>query len=911
MAVPPRVTPRRAEPTDLMKVTPSGRVNFQGQSVGAPPQVRASSAVQQPTPYIGKPAPRTDLLTLAEGLQYFNGEIGKLAYTQRQQWEESQVEKGKTDAITDPAKVAEVFRVGLDAATEQGLFPKYAHPKYRMAYMEQGAQNMALTGLPAFLEEKAKGLTAAGSTEPIDATLNASVDEFAASSGLADNPLAYAAFRKSAFQTVFRVSAETRAKKEQNFNEARVEGLGQTVSGLTTSLLKSYEVDNPRDRRLAADASYRDLQTFYDSLKVDFPEVDATKEFTSAFLASLNGSVTSQEITPTEAIAVIEDAKTILKSGTGSWADISDVQQSISGMIMSWSNQSANLENKNKQKVNEQNEMWEAGVKDAFQSAKDNDTFTSLNTTTDMDSIAQQVSEATGYVLSPEEARRKVRELRVEFAETEEKEEKIFLKSPYIAELIEQSPEGALVFIRNQYKNGDITKATFEEYEKKAREAADVVKFMDEGGFAKKLADMEGMARDAVAPKGIEAIIGGQDPLTDEEANKIYEMQTFGENTFRDVATELVRQKLSQDPELRESADTARRAQVMQQAVNEAFVETSKRMRDYTSTLDQKAATEGGTPPETYGPSTRKVKLIEDAVNNVRNQAIPTPQNIDYKLRIHNAQQDLRELASQMGRATDAERPALLASYNKILALTGYGPKAVIDGETEDGIPVDVSKINPKTTPIFRNENEFNAVVDEAVKAASQPVATGENYLVSFVKEAEGFYEKAYWDNSQWSIGYGTRSYQGEVITREAAAQRLNEELASHAKRIDAAQEKSGILLSEGQRNALISFDYNTGKGVSVIERFAGDPAAMKKKMMEYDQSQGHINRRLKEVAMFDSEGSFATPSAPYSETTYYKLLTAFGLDLENSSPENIEKIKDFKKEFERNQRILSKERSL
>jgi hypothetical protein len=291
MAIPPRVVPRRAEATDLMQINPSGRVNFQGRAVGSPPQVRASNTVQQPTPYIGKTAPNKGLFMLAEGLQYFNAEIGKLAYTQRKEWEEGQVEKAKTDAIVDPAKVAEVFKVGIDKAAEQGLFPTNAHPKYRFAYLAQGAQNMALMGLPAFLAGKTTSLTTADSTEPIESTINSYIDEYANTSGLVNSPMAYAAFREAAFPEAVRVAADTRQKREKNFNAARLEGLEQNINGQTTSLLSAMSIEKESDRDMATSQVLRGLQTTYNNIRNDFPLVDSTKQFTSSFIASLNASV--------------------------------------------------------------------------------------------------------------------------------------------------------------------------------------------------------------------------------------------------------------------------------------------------------------------------------------------------------------------------------------------------------------------------------------------------------------------------------------------------------------------------------------------------------------------------------------------------------------------------------------------
>jgi GH24 family phage-related lysozyme (muramidase) len=913
MAVPPRVTPRRSEPTDLMKVTPSGRVNFQGQSVSAPPQVRASSAVQQPTPYVGKAASDKGLFMLAEGLQYFNAEIGKLAYTQRQQWEEGQVEKARTEAVTNPDKVAEVFRVGLDKAVEQGLFPRNAHPKYRFAYLEQGAKNMALSGLPAFLEEKARSLTTADSTEPIESTLNAYIDEYANTSGLTSSPIAYAAFREAAFPTTLRVAADTRKKREDNFNEARVEGLDQTISGLSRGLIEGLKLESDNDRLLAADASYRDLQTVYDSIRKDFPQIDATKQFTGAFVSGLNSAVNNGEIHPREAMMVLKDAAGKLKSGTGAWSDISDVQSALSGAYATWENKAIQLESINKNKVNQQNANFEEGVLNAFQEASDNGTFDSLNTSTDLDKIGRDIAlkENPELVSDPVALRRKVRDLRLDFGETLENEQKYLQDVRWIEDEIINNPQGAAQLLRTMYDSRQITKATYDEYAKRSQDAADIGNYLNEGGFNTKLGNIEGLATSLVVPKGVQGAIMA---LSGDQTQKIVDLQTFGENVFRTTATELVSRKLNSDPTLRQPENATRRAGVVQEAVNEAYVETTKRIsQEVEDSKDPKTAIREQEKAQEYGSMAQKVSVLEDAVNQLQfisPSGLTTPETVDFKVRIAKAPQELRYLAQQIGVATGEEKTRLNNAYQKMLSIVGYGPQAILSGKTEDGIEVPVADIkkNPMLTPIFRNEREYDAVVNEAKQGIIDAPAQTQN-LISFIQDAEGFYEKAYWDNKQWSIGHGTRSFEGEVITKEEAAQRLNEEIASHAERIDAAQEEAGILLSEGQRNALISFDYNTGEGVSVIKRFGNNPEAMKQKMMEYInetkngvkvKSKGLQNRRLKEIALFDSGDAVVAQPTDLNNTTLSKLMATLGIDTEKEI-----------EQFLRQQKALSKQRSL
>ena len=128
--------------------------------------------------------------------------------------------------------------------------------------------------------------------------------------------------------------------------------------------------------------------------------------------------------------------------------------------------------------------------------------------------------------------------------------------------------------------------------------------------------------------------------------------------------------------------------------------------------------------------------------------------------------------------------------------------------------------------------------------------------LVDIVKGFEGFNPNAYSDYKQTSVGYGTRGKEGEVLTESQATERLNSELSVHAKRIKDAAELKGVSLNENQFNALASFDFNTGQGASLIERFGDKPNELVAKMQEYTKAGGEdlpglVNRRRMESALF------------------------------------------------------------
>ena len=147
------------------------------------------------------------------------------------------------------------------------------------------------------------------------------------------------------------------------------------------------------------------------------------------------------------------------------------------------------------------------------------------------------------------------------------------------------------------------------------------------------------------------------------------------------------------------------------------------------------------------------------------------------------------------------------------------------------------------------------------VQQQTYPAAAGglSESLLSNVKDMEGLYLKAYPDFKQHSVGYGTRAKgAGETITKEEAESRLVAELSMHANRVDKAAQQVGMALTPGQRDALISFDFNTGQGDYLITSSGGNAAEIVRRMALYTKAGGKtnpglVNRRRKEVAMFNA----------------------------------------------------------
>lgn len=81
---------------------------------------------------------------------------------------------------------------------------------------------------------------------------------------------------------------------------------------------------------------------------------------------------------------------------------------------------------------------------------------------------------------------------------------------------------------------------------------------------------------------------------------------------------------------------------------------------------------------------------------------------------------------------------------------------------------------------------------------------------VEFIKKYETFIPKAFWDYKQWSIGYGTKSFKGEVITEAVALDRLKAETSRFQGYL---RKHITVPLTQNMFDALTSFTFNVGQG--------------------------------------------------------------------------------------------------
>jgi len=131
------------------------------------------------------------------------------------------------------------------------------------------------------------------------------------------------------------------------------------------------------------------------------------------------------------------------------------------------------------------------------------------------------------------------------------------------------------------------------------------------------------------------------------------------------------------------------------------------------------------------------------------------------------------------------------------------------------------------------------------------------------VEGYEGYNPRAYWDNKQYSIGYGTRATSpNETIDRAEASRRMQGELSNAQAQVDRilpADAPSNV------RDALTSFTYNVGGGwtqgsllATAVQR--GDYGSAARLMQAYNRASGQVNPAL--VRRRSDEGSWMRGNA-------------------------------------------------
>lgn len=119
--------------------------------------------------------------------------------------------------------------------------------------------------------------------------------------------------------------------------------------------------------------------------------------------------------------------------------------------------------------------------------------------------------------------------------------------------------------------------------------------------------------------------------------------------------------------------------------------------------------------------------------------------------------------------------------------------------------------------------------------------------LTSFVKGFEGWNPNSYADGRQRSIGYGTRAKKGEKsISKAEGERRLARELSSHRSRVESLNRKKGYNFTQAQKDALTSFDYNTGRLEMLTANGSRSKSQIASKILQYNKADMKDGRGLR-----------------------------------------------------------------
>lgn len=167
---------------------------------------------------------------------------------------------------------------------------------------------------------------------------------------------------------------------------------------------------------------------------------------------------------------------------------------------------------------------------------------------------------------------------------------------------------------------------------------------------------------------------------------------------------------------------------------------------------------------------------------------------------------------------------------------------------TEEQINAKIQELAGKDARVKLQSGFFEEKDTEPAPKGADPstsaIPTGSD-LSTVVKHFEaggakdGFHRAAYWDYGQWSIGYGTKAKEGEVIDQSEAERRLSAELGSHRTRVEKEAKRLGMTFTPHEMDALTSFDYNTGSIRKLLAEGTRSKGEIADKMLLYIKADG------------------------------------------------------------------------
>ena len=149
-------------------------------------------------------------------------------------------------------------------------------------------------------------------------------------------------------------------------------------------------------------------------------------------------------------------------------------------------------------------------------------------------------------------------------------------------------------------------------------------------------------------------------------------------------------------------------------------------------------------------------------------------------------------------------------------------------------------------------------------KGGSYESLSASQEMIDIIKDFEGFRSKAYWDNSQWTVGYGTRASGPDVTVTRAEAEKLLRKALTNTYEpiVNDFCKKNGKQPTQQQFDALLDLTYNAGgswtTGSAVPDVVLNPVTALDlvKGFGAWSRSGGkvsyvHVNRRIREALIY------------------------------------------------------------
>ena len=184
----------------------------------------------------------------------------------------------------------------------------------------------------------------------------------------------------------------------------------------------------------------------------------------------------------------------------------------------------------------------------------------------------------------------------------------------------------------------------------------------------------------------------------------------------------------------------------------------------------------------------------------------------------------------------------------------------------------------PQIEAMNNNGLQLRAERNRGGPIGAKPGGYNSGGLVQFLKDKEGWRDKAYQDDAGvWTIGYGRTGgiKKGDTTTRDAEDKWLDKRAAKEMSAINDYADTYGYEWNDGQKQALASFRYNGGPGMLDMLTADGtrDNATILKKFPQYNKVtdpntgekvkiDGLANRRAAELELWNGNAAKADATA-------------------------------------------------